>query len=156
MEDAVEIWAILPDDPRYLVSTLGRVYSRLCHRVLRPGRKPSGHYSVALGRGNSRDVHHLVLIAFRGPRPPGHEGLHTDDEGSNNRLSNLSWGTRGKNSQDKKWNKGQKSYKLSGDKARELKKRIARGERKSSLAKEYGIHLNTVYAISQGRFHCDV
>ena len=45
-------------------------------------------------------VHVLVLEAFVGPRPAGHEGRHLDDVRSNNTLSNLAWGTQGENYQD--------------------------------------------------------
>lgn len=66
-------------------------------QLLRPGRKPSGHVSVALGRGNSQDVHVLVLTAFRGPCPDGCEALHWNDISDDNRLANLRWGTRSQN-----------------------------------------------------------
>lgn len=66
-------------------------------QLLQPGRKPSGHVSVALGRGQSRDVHVLVLEAFVGPCPEGKEALHGNDVGNDNRLANLRWGTRSEN-----------------------------------------------------------
>lgn len=69
-------------------------------RMLRPGRMTAGHLSVALGKGNSVCVHVLVLEAFVGPCPPGHESLHRDDVPSNNVLDNLRWGTRSDNIRD--------------------------------------------------------
>lgn len=67
-------------------------------QVLRPGpQSPSGHLSVAIGKGNSRLVHALVLEAFVGPCPDGRECCHADDNPSNNRLDNLRWGTRSDN-----------------------------------------------------------
>jgi hypothetical protein len=45
-------------------------------------------------------VHRLVLLAFSGHCPPGKEGLHWDDDPTNNRLENLRWGTPGENQQD--------------------------------------------------------
>ncbi|MDR3471571.1 MAG: NUMOD4 motif-containing HNH endonuclease [Devosia sp.] len=66
-------------------------------KVLRPGRKPSGHLSVAIGKHNSRQVHQLVLEAFVGPCPPGLESLHKNDISHDNRLANLSWGSRSQN-----------------------------------------------------------
>ena len=112
MTSRAEQWRpVVGHEGQYEVSDCGRVRSldrmvpcgsgghlRFCKgQILQPGRKSSGHVSVALGRGNSRDVHRLVLEAFVGPCPDGHEALHYDDEGSNNRLSNLRWGTRGDN-----------------------------------------------------------
>jgi hypothetical protein len=71
-------------------------------RILRPGKKQSGHVSVVLGRteaggAGSKDVHVLVLEAFVGRRPQGHECCHENDVADDNRLENLSWGTRSKN-----------------------------------------------------------
>ena len=69
-------------------------------RMLRPGRMPRGHLSVALGKGNSICVHVLVLEAFVGPCPPNHECCHDDDVPDHNVLSNLRWGTRSDNLHD--------------------------------------------------------
>lgn len=74
---------------------------RLKGRILRPGPTSTGHMTVCLGRGNVRLVHHLVLEAFVGPRPPPpFEGLHYDDVPSHNFLANLRWGTRSANLHD--------------------------------------------------------
>jgi len=118
-----EVWkAVVGYEGQYEVSDLGRVRSldremtyqrrdqysgrdliivrkrRGC--MLRPGRMPRGHLSVALGRKNSICVHVLVLNAFVGPCPPGHECCHGDDVPGNNVLGNLRWGTRSDNLYD--------------------------------------------------------
>ncbi|NIH98089.1 hypothetical protein FHU31_005095 [Mycolicibacterium fluoranthenivorans] len=46
-------------------------------------------------------VHHLVLLAFVGPRPPGLHALHCDDDPLNNHLSNLRYGTPSENQHDR-------------------------------------------------------
>lgn len=69
-------------------------------QILAPGAQPSGHLSVSLsrdGKRTMRKVHRLVLAAFVGPCPEGMEGLHSDDDPTNNTLPNLRWGTRGEN-----------------------------------------------------------
>lgn len=67
-------------------------------RLLRLGRQSSGHMSVALGKeAGSKLVHVLVLEAFIGPCPAGHESLHKDGNPSQNLLTNLRWGTRSEN-----------------------------------------------------------
>lgn len=94
----------------YQVSSIGRVRSltrtiedrngmvRLrVGQVLRPAPSKSGHLSVVLGRGNTRQVHTLVLQAFRGLSKDGEEGLHINHIPSDNRLKNLKWGTRSEN-----------------------------------------------------------
>lgn len=98
---------------RYEVSDQGRVRSVLHRvrivargtestrqvpaRVLKPGRQGGGHYSVAIGKANSRLVHHLVMEAFVGPRPQDMEVLHIDHNKAHNALCNLRYGTRNEN-----------------------------------------------------------
>lgn len=79
-------------------SRSGTIYTHTVKgRLLRPGRMTAGHQSVAIGRGNSRTVHSLVMEAFVGPRPEGHEILHLNEDPSDNRLVNLKYGTRSEN-----------------------------------------------------------
>lgn len=106
----------------YEVSNLGRVRSidrrvpqgdRTQYwrgRLLKQGPAPScgprpGRYLQVHLRGGGRKrtvrVHHLVLEAFIGPRPPGLECLHANDIGTDNRAENLSWGTTSQNTLDK-------------------------------------------------------
>jgi hypothetical protein len=97
-----ELWLPVPGFDHYEVSNQGRVRShrRGGGRILRPGPSNYGHLSVVLGRGNTRMVHQLVLFAFVGPRPPGHDARHIDGDPANNRLENLCWGTRSENIRD--------------------------------------------------------
>lgn len=46
-------------------------------------------------------IHHAVLLAFGFTRPDGTECRHLDGDSGNNSLSNLRWGTRQENSDDK-------------------------------------------------------
>lgn len=111
----MEIWKDIPKyEGRYQVSDQGNVRSLsrpvLCSgevkgtyfscrkgRLLRPGKMPGGHVSVALGKNNSQCVHRLVLLAFVGPAPDGCECLHANGVPHDNRLVNLRWGTRTEN-----------------------------------------------------------
>ena len=111
----IETWKDIPGyESQYQVSTLGNVWSLdrviTCEgkvkgkytslrkgKLLRPGRSTSGHLTVALGRGNSRCVHELVLLAFVGPAPVKHECRHLNGNPADNRLENLKWGTRSEN-----------------------------------------------------------
>lgn len=108
-----EIWKEIPGfEGRYEASDQGRVRSvdnyvacgaagigrRLVKgRVLKPGRTSTGHVTVAVGKGNSLGVHALVMLAFEGPAPEGHEVLHLNHTPSDNRRGNLRYGTRGEN-----------------------------------------------------------
>lgn len=77
---------------------------KLSGAILKPSDNgQTGHQFVRLWRDKKpcrRYVHHLVLEAFVGPRPEGLEALHQDDTPTNNRLSNLRWGTRSENLRD--------------------------------------------------------
>ena len=113
-----ELWKAIPGyECRYEVSDQGRVRSldrdvvcigkikgaytsRKKGRVLRPGASNFGHLSVVLGRRNTRMVHELVLAAFVGPRPANRECCHNNGVPTDNRLTNLRWGTRRENISD--------------------------------------------------------
>ena len=45
-------------------------------------------------------VHRIVMAAFVGPRPPGKEVRHLNGDGSDNRISNLRYGTHAENMRD--------------------------------------------------------
>ncbi len=110
---------------------------------------------MALGRGNSRCVHELVLLAFVGPRPAKHDGRHLNGVPSDNRLENLSWATRSRNNQDKKWHG--KPQKLSVQDARDIKQALAaRSAALSALARRYGVAVNAIVNIKKGLAHADV
>lgn len=125
-------------------------------KELRPGRSKSGHLSVVLGRGNTKHVHVLVLEAFVGPRPAGMEGLHGDDNPSNNHLDNLRWGTRSENLHDaiangkapigsRKWN-----AKLTEEQVCEIKEQHA-SLSSEEVARMYGVSGASIRQIRDGR-----
>lgn len=116
MDEPLENWKdCVGFEGRYQVSDLGRVrsvdhfvrgrskYATEDHlrpvkgRILKAAPQRSGHMTVVLGRGNTKSVHTLVMRAFEGPPPPGHEVLHRDHTPSNNRRTNLFYGTRSTN-----------------------------------------------------------
>lgn len=105
---------------RYRVSSRGRVRSlsrviidkhnrtrtvsgRILTQTMR-GNARRQYLAVTLSRGGvseTRQVHHLVLEAFVGPRPPGTLACHFDDDHENNTLGNLRWDTPKSNVQDR-------------------------------------------------------
>lgn len=99
--------------PNYEVSNLGRVRAwvgpgtkvgrvRLtCPRILRAGKNSAGYPMVVFyPEVTGHMVHRLVAAAFICPCPPGHEVMHRDDNRSNARLDNLSYGTHLENVRD--------------------------------------------------------
>lgn len=75
-------------------AVLGKTWKRLKNSIA------DGYHAVNLGRGNKRFIHVLVLEAFVGPCPPGHECRHLDGNPANNHLGNLCWGTSSENHAD--------------------------------------------------------
>lgn len=117
---APERWLPVPGwEGLYEVSDLGRVRSldrmvRTHHdgrrlvrgRVLKPGRVSKyGHQGVIFTKAGSGrypfQVHQLVLLAFDRPCPDGMEVRHLDSNPANNALTNLTYGTRKENAQDR-------------------------------------------------------
>jgi hypothetical protein len=103
-----ETWRpVLGYEGLYEVSSFGRIRSSA--RQGTPGKtligviNRVGYVVVALWKENrqsTRTVHRLVLEAFAGPCPEGHECRHLDGSRTNNKLANLTWGTSRENSQD--------------------------------------------------------
>lgn len=94
----------IPGHPGYEVDALGRVFSVRELSQFDRGRKggePSVYKSVQLGKGNTRYVHHLVALAFIGPRPDGLEVLHGEKGSTCNEAANLRYGTPEENSAER-------------------------------------------------------
>lgn len=111
-----EQWGSLPDFVGYEVSTHGRVRTirklngrgTLEHPRLMALRPTAGkpYLRVRLttldGRCVDKPIHQLVLLTFVGPRPyPEYDSCHDDGDAKNNFLSNLYWGTRQHNAEDR-------------------------------------------------------
>lgn len=99
-----EIWMpVIGYESSYEVSNHGHVYSKSKGAMMALTVAPSGHKAVHLyrnGRSERRLVHRLVLEAFVGPAPDGHECLHGDGDPGNNFVENLRWGTHSENMLD--------------------------------------------------------
>jgi hypothetical protein len=204
---AVE-WRPIPGFPGYEVSDTGRVrsYWRRWFRGVGRGRgcawlpgntsremrfrvdPRTGYCHVQLrrdGKAHQRYLHRLVLEAFRGPCPPGHETRHLDGVRSNNVLTNLAWGTKAENEADRhrhgtvlrgdrhpsrlhperlargdrsgarlhpeRYPRGGRhhSAKLSDGKVFHIKRRLAAGEARRALAREYGVDPQAVNNIAK-------
>ena len=111
--DQCEHWRDIPRHPGYQASDHGRVRSldrvveyrdgRRHHyrgKVLAPSRSDRAGRQVVNLPSGTRLVHQLVLEAFVGPRPPGLQACHANDDPADNRLANLRWDTPSANRQD--------------------------------------------------------
>lgn len=109
----MELWKDIPGYPGYKVSDQGRVRGK-SGKILkprpnspsRPGNLPYENVALYGPQGRKdRQIHHLVLEAFVGPRPEGCEACHNNSNVGDNRLSNLRWDTRQGNDADRVANK---------------------------------------------------
>ncbi|MFC4373380.1 NUMOD4 domain-containing protein [Nocardia halotolerans] len=113
-----EDWFPVPGwDGVYSISRSGRIRSEeravmrrdgtrqtVRRKELRPTRNSNGYPCVELclpGVRSVRMIHVLLLETFVGPRPPGLQGCHNDDDPENYSLENLRWDTRSENSLDR-------------------------------------------------------
>lgn len=142
--DDGSVWSCWSAGGRYKKSTMTNQWHRL-----NPTAKPCGHLHVMTKGGKLKLVHTLVLTAFVGPRPQGMECRHFPDrDPSNNRLENLSWGTRQQNVDDqiphgtKRKGTMIASAKLSDDAVREIRTAAAQDSSRgyqSRLARKYHV-----------------
>lgn len=123
-------------------------------QIIAQGDQGGGYMIVNLYRDGEVTVvtvHRAVLEAFVCPRPSKLEGLHNDDNKNNNRLTNLSWGTKQQNENDKvargRSLRGEKQRfaKLTKKDVLEIRRRI--GEPQADLAEEFGCTFSNISAI---------
>lgn len=165
-----ECWIGIPEFPGYEVSDLGNVRSyrspngkgslQTTPKLLRQG-KPKGkpYFRVNLMQGNKRyhkKVHTLVLLAFKGERPSQeYDGCHDDGNAENNYLSNLYWGTKQENAQDRLRHGTQcqgeqvRLSKLTSEQATEILNHLPMWKRGDGrkFARKFGVSDSTISAI---------
>jgi hypothetical protein len=133
----------------YQVSDLGRVRSleravktkrngiRIQKENILHGSPRRGRPSITLCNGRKEKlffISNLVLLAFVGPRPEGHECCHFPDRDvKNNKLSNLFWGSKKENQSHRLIHgtdvRGEKNYahKITKEQAVTIKKMLLDG-----------------------------
>lgn len=170
-----EEWRPIPGyGDRYQASSLGRIRSvgiggnGKHGQVLKPAlrgpvrRQYPGLMLYHNGRGYGRFVHVLVMLAFEGPPPPGHEVDHLDNDPLNPQYSNLEYVTRSEQQRrvyrrdgrvpSNKGGELAPTAKLTWDQVREIRRRLAAKEISGrALAREMGMSQGGVNDISRGR-----
>lgn len=175
-----EIWEPIPGwGDLYLASNLGRIRSldrvsrrmsrwgkEVDHRrrgcILKQTKRPDGRMIVNLARDGEHHqifVHRLVLMAFVGPCPSGHESRHLDGNPANNRKGNLAWGTRLENMADRyrlgEHNpaRGEQSGRatLTEIKVRQIRREAANGRSYAQIAGDVGASRNAVRKAAIGQ-----
>lgn len=162
-----EQWRPVPGcEGHYEVSDLGGVRGlRSKHGPRRRPRRvrpsPSAGYpAVSLSKGGvvfSAHVHRLVLLAFVGPCPEGMETRHLDGTRLNAKLSNLQWGTRKRNAEDRVEHgtqargANQGLSKLDDEGVASILSQLVAGEAAGAVARGHGVSEATVGDIRRGR-----
>ena len=153
----------------YEVSDCGRVRGLMFinNRVTKPRQTPkvirpamrNGYRVVNLsksGKATMLSVARLVLCAFVGPCPPGHEAAHLDGDALNDALQNLQWCTRTANHAHKKLhgtiNAGERCprAKLTASQVAEIRALLAAGETHAAIAARYGVKKVAIGYINRG------
>jgi hypothetical protein len=104
--EPTENWRDIPGyEGRYMVSDQGRVRSLRRVDIMQQFTDRDGYLRVTLTKENSRQrceqVHQLMLWAFVGPKAPGAVTRHRNGVRTDNRLTNLCYGTPKENTADR-------------------------------------------------------
>jgi hypothetical protein len=150
-----EVWRSIPGtDGRYEASSGGRI-RHIVRGVMTPkfGTRPYLQVSPYIGRRRKNFyVHTLVAMAFHGPRPDGMECRHLNGVCTDNRPSNLAWGTRGENVADMLRHGTQvKGRRVNTAKLTEADVLAIRQspETLTALGRRYGVTIQSIQAIRQ-------
>jgi len=149
----------------YDVTYDGRVLSRTNWRgtglrELTQTPNADGYPSVRLSiHGERRHiaVHRLVAAAYLPPPAPGQQLRHLDGDKTNNRASNLAWGTAAENAADRELHgrtaRGESNgfSRLTTAQVDEIRRRYSAGEgNQHELADEFGVHQTHISRIVRG------
>ena len=137
----------------YSVSKCGKVFGP--KGELNAGIGKNGYKVVMLGRGDCRYVHQIVAEHFIGPAPSKMVVMHIDEDKKNNSAENLKYGTQSENMKAAvNHNPDAWLHRavLSRDEARHIKTLdLSEYGSCTRIAKEYGVHPNTILDIKHGR-----
>lgn len=155
----MEIWKpVVGYEGLYEVSNFGNIKTVKTGHIKIPSiSKKDNRPNLALWKNNKQKmmrIHRIVLFAFIGSPPLGHECCHNDGNPLNNHLSNLRWDTASNNQRDRvkhgTSNRGERcaAAKLTEAQALAI---LSDNRVQSVIAKDYGVLQNTVSRIKTGR-----
>ena len=93
-----EIFKPIPGYPGYEASQLGRIKGP-SGKILSQRINPRGY--LRIGDSRRTHVHKMILLAWRGSPPLGYECCHGPRGKLCNEVTNLRWGTKSENAQDR-------------------------------------------------------
>ena len=176
-----EVWKTIPQFPNYEASTLGRIRSKARQEKASYTNPHTGEVSVYIRKRNSkilktsprkiywmvtlyknddlayqRYVHRLIARTFLGKPPNGkNHVLHEDDDGHNNCVGNLRWGSHKDNMEDmsnKQRRSGEKhcNATVTNETVARIDEYLFAGFSCAFIAKKFDTTLNVVKNISRG------
>jgi hypothetical protein len=161
----------IPGHPSYLAGSDGSVWSRLRSgnfgrgitsngwRRLKPN--PAGRYATVnlsdgSGKHHCKSLHVVILLAFKGPCPPGMVAAHNNGKARDCRIENLRWDTQKENVADKRrhgthlcgnrlsWTK------LTAEQVREIRSLIGSVSLRE-IGRRYGVTRHNIASIRDGK-----
>jgi len=158
--EAGEVWKIAAGtDQQYLVSNLGNVKRHDGLLLKQSVPRSSREYPCVMlrhsGQRRKATVHRLVALNFIGLPPfPGAEVRHLDGDNTNPHSTNLAWGSRKDNANDKELHgrtpRGEK-HGLSKISDKAVLNIRNSAERTADLAVRYGVNKTTIQRIRNGK-----
>lgn len=155
-------WKPIPGFDGYYASEDGQmlsyVKSKAKPRILHQSSTPDGHKYVFLTKGEKQIkmfVHRAILMAWVRMPNPGEEARHLNDKPWENGVSNLAWGTRIENVDDKRRNGGLPvgeragTHKLTEQQVLEIRKLHGKMPLREIAAK-YGVSHTTIRRAALG------
>lgn len=141
----------------------GKIIGTRANKLKKIFRKNTGYYYVHLrmnGKRTKVPIHICVLTSFVGPRPTGYQACHNNGVQTDNRLSNLRWGTPKDNQQDSikhgtKANQRRKVRYFSDKDVRLIHVLRQSGLTGMTIAKLFHVAYQTIYRILSGQRYAE-
>lgn len=153
-----EIWKAIPEyEHLYVASNLGQIKRVDKDRLMTQTPDKDGYFTVRLSKQNKAKtfrVSRLILSAFKGAPKSKAEALHLNHERTDNRISNLMWGTRQQN-EDQKIAAGRQNpwTKLSKKQVADIRKLRQKGSTLKEIGAIFNTHFSNVSLICKGQTH---
>lgn len=136
----------IADFPAYQASEEGLISRN--SRALKPSPNGRGYMRVFLrrdGKTHTRYVHRIICETFNGPPAPDQEVRHLNGDRSDNRASNLAWGTHAENEADKEthgtiaWGEQNGTSKLSSGTVKAMRDMVRAGASMQDAANQFNV-----------------